>query len=134
MAKKYDFTQYRMNTDEAKASPVLEHDFTPVDDDKDIVVHCTHFRAGEKMGFASMRQDGTFSFDYRRIFERKVQGISGLKLTVTDARTGKPKELEVTDAETLLSFPDTGIASEIVTRTALHLISGDSLTEEEQGN
>ena len=134
MSKKYDFTAYKVRTDADKASPVLEHEFRPVKDDEDIVVRCRHFRGGEKMAFASMKSNGTASFDYRGIILSQVDSIRGLVLTVTDDATGKDKDIEVKDAETLLSFPDEGIISTIVTNTALHLVAGDSLTEEERGN
>lgn len=134
MSKKYDFTAYKVRTDADKASPVLEHDYRPVKDDEDIIVRCRHFRAGEKMTHAQVKRDGSATFDYRGIVRSQVISIKGLVLTVTDEKTGAEKDIEVKDAETLLSFPDEGIISTIVTGTALHLITGDSLTEEEQGN
>ena len=142
MAKKYDFTAYKVNTDAEKASPILEHDYRPIDDDPDIVVRCRHFRAGEKMGYASLKPvkdmkgevKATASFDYRAIIQDQVDSISGLVVTITDEKTGKPKEIEIKDADTLVSFPDGGVIHDIVNNTAIHLISGDSLTEAEQGN
>lgn len=142
MSKKYDFTAYRVNTDEDKASPILEHDYKPIDDDPDIVLRCRHFRAGEKMTYASLKPvkgatgevKATASFDYRAIILNQVDSISGLVLTVTDDKTGKPKDIEVKDAETLIAFPDAGVVHDIVNNTAIHLISADSLTEAEQGN
>ena len=134
MAKKYNFTAYKVKTDADKASPILEHDYKPVKDDEDIVVRCRHFKAGQKMQYASFTRDGSASFDYRGIFLNQVDSIRGLVLTVTDAKTNAEKDIEVKDADTLLSFPDEGIISTIVTGTALHLIAGDSLTEEERGN
>ncbi len=134
MAKKYDFTDYRMDTDAEKASPVLEHEYRPVKDDQDIVVKCEHFKAGEKMKYAAVRTDGSFYFDYARIFADKTTSIQGLTLTFRDARTGKPKDVNVTDPYMLVGMPDKGIVSEIVRETALHLINGESLTEKEEKN
>ncbi len=131
---KYDFTRYSIDTEAGKASPVLEHEYRPVDYDKDIAVRCEHFKAGEKMKYAAVRVDGTFYFDYSRIFADKVLSINGLTLTVTDGKTGKPKDIAVTEPEVLVSFPDTGIVRDIVRNTALHLVNGESLTETELKN
>ena len=99
MAKKYDFTAYKVKTDADKASPILEHDYKPVKDDEDIVVRCRHFKAGQKMQYASFTRDGSASFDYRGIFLNQVDSIRGLVLTVTDAKTNAEKDIEVKDAE-----------------------------------
>lgn len=134
MAKKYDFTDYSMDTTLEKASPVLEHEYRPVKDDQDIIVRCEHFTAGEKMKYAAVRTDGTFYFDYARIFADKTTSIEGLTLTFRDAKTGKATDVKITDPYVLVGMPDKGIVSEIVRETALHLINGESLTEKEEKN
>lgn len=131
---KYDFTNYKMNTKAAKASPILEHDFNPIKDDPEITVNCTYFMAGERSSFIELNEDGSATFNFRRIFEKKVRSISGLVVTITDEATGNPKDVEITDPKTLLAFPEGGIATDIINATARHLIRNDSLTEDEEGN
>lgn len=131
---KYDFTKYRAITDAEKVSPRLEHDYRPIEDDKDIVVKVEYFKAGEKGTFVDINQDGAASFNMARIFAKKAISISGLVLTVTDDKTDKPKEITITEPRDLLQFPDEGVIHDIVQNTAHHLIGGDSLNENEEGN
>lgn len=131
---KYDFTKYKMNTKAEKAVPILEHEFKPIKDDPEITVTCLYFKAGEKSSFVELTEDGRAVFDFRRIFEKKVRRISGLVVTITDETSGKPNDVAITDPQTLLAFPEGGIADDIITATALHLVKADNLTENEQGN
>lgn len=134
MAKKYDFTKYAVNTQEEKAVPNLEHEFRPIKDDPDIVVKVEYFKAGEKIGYADLKEGGTFSYNFRRIFERKVISIRGLVLTVTDKKTNKPAEVAITDPKVLVQYPDEGIIADLINGVGRHLIHGDELTEDEEGN
>ncbi len=135
MAKKYDFTNFSFDTIEDKAIPRLEHEFRPIEDDPDIVVKCNYFKAGEKGTFIDVSaKEERATFNFRRIVEKQVISISGLVLTVTDAKTGKPLDFAVKDPETLLSLPDVGIVNQMVQSIANHLISNDTLSEKQEGN
>ena len=131
---KYDFTKYKANTEAEKVSPHLEHEFRPIKDDQDIVVKCSYFKAGERTGFIDFSEGRSASFNFRRVFQKKVISIEGLVLTVTDEKTDKPKDIVVSDPQVLLNFPDVGIVNDIVTEVARHIVNADELTEDEEGN
>lgn len=131
---KYDFTNIKVDTKADKAIPKLRHTFEPLENDKDIVIECDYFQAGEKSSYLSISPDAKASFDNRKIFKDKVKDIRGFVISVTDARTGKTKDIEIRDAETFLQYPDVGVFGEILGNVAHHLIFADGLTEPEVKN
>lgn len=131
---KYDFTNIKVDTKADKAIPKLRHSFEPLENDKDIVVECDYFQAGEKSKYLAISADGNVSFDHRKIFKNKVRDIRGFVISVTDSRTGKTKDVDIRDADTFLQYPDMGVFNEILSSVALHLILADGLTETEVKN
>lgn len=112
---KFDFTK----NDKGKTIVNLEHDYYPFEDDKDVVVHCRYIPAGKFMSYADMKAGG---YDMEKLFLAQVDGIDGVEL----------EGMKLTP-ELLVTLPGE-IPNAIVTRTVMHLITNESLTEAEVKN
>lgn len=125
----FDFKNLEVKTDKDKAIPVIEHTYLPLKDFPDVVVTCDYFKAGEKVKYMTFNDNGKMSLDITKIFRDKVKSIAGLTVKLKGG-----KELAITDADTLLAFPDSGVFSAIVLATSTHIATADDLTEDEVKN
>ena len=114
---KYDFTK----NDKGKTVVNLSHDFYPFEDDKDVVVHCRYIPAGKFMSFSDLRNGG---YDLGKVFLDQVDGIEGIDIEgYKEAIT--PEFIASLNGE---------IPNAIVTRTVMHLLTNEELTEAEIKN
>lgn len=118
----------KTKVDAGKTKIELEHIFQPFDGAKELKVHCSYFRPGELTAYFTYDSDGKASADFQRIFRDKVSKIEGLSIE-TDKET-----IKIESAEDLLGLPNLPVLSEIVMKTASHLISSDGLSEDEIKN
>lgn len=118
----------KTKVDAGKTKIELEHIFQPMADAKELKVHCSYFRPGELTAYFTYDSDGKASADFQRIFRDKVSKIEGLSIE-TDKET-----IKIESAEDLLELPNLPVLSEIVMKTASHLISSDGLSEDEIKN
>lgn len=125
----FRISELEIRTDRNKANPVIEHDYRPLKDYDDVVVRCSYFTAGERMGYMQFGQDGRVNMDMVGIFRDKVHSISGLIVEGKDGR-----EHPITTAKELLSYPDVSVLSAIVMGTATHIVESDGLSEAEEKN
>ncbi len=114
---KFDFTK----NDKGKTIVNLKHDFYPFDDDKDIVVHCRYIPAGKFMSFADMRTGG---YDMQKLFVEQVDGIDGIEIE------GLKDDL----TPELFASLSGDVPNAVVTRTVMHLLNNENLTEAEVKN
>lgn len=123
------------NIDECKASPKKVHVFFPkainegLKDDEKIKVTCQYFKSLEKLDYAKYDADGTMRYDLKGIFRDKVSSIENLALRDEDDRRYDIKAPD--DALGLVSIPE---IDGMIVEVAMHLIKGDSLTEDEVKN
>nr|DAI52562.1 MAG TPA: hypothetical protein [Caudoviricetes sp.] len=119
----------RTKVDAGKTKIELEHIFQPfANGAKELKVYCSYFRPGELTTYFTYDSDGKASADFQRIFRDKVSKIEGLSIE-TDKET-----IKIESAEDLLELPNLPVLSEIVMKTASHLISSDGLSEDEIKN
>lgn len=118
----------RTLVDAGKTRIDLEHVFQPLKGEKDLKVHCLYFKPGEMTSYISYTQEGKASIDFQKVFRDKVTRIEGLSIE-TDKETFK-----VDTAEDLLALPNTPVLTDIVMKTAEHIVSSDGLTEDEEKN
>ena len=123
-----------------KAQAELVHEYTVEADwneklpvEEQVVIECEHFKAGETSNFLLMNRNTgddvlAVPYDLRRIFRNKVHKIKNLAVAVN----GKSKDIKT--AGDLLSLPENRLLNEIITKTAIHLINGSGLTEDEEKN
>lgn len=120
------------NIDVKKADLGLRHEYIPqvpfnlaIENPEDrVVVDCEHFRLGEKMKYSIIDEDKDITFDFQKIFRRKVKGIRNLTIN------GKA----VTTADELLNYPGISELEGLLMDVVLHIIRSDELTEDERKN
>lgn len=127
MSKRLEFNNFKAKVDAGKLSVDFTHEFRPFKDE-DIVVKCDYLKNGTLMKYA--KRDGIF--DMERIFIDSVKEIKGLDIEVNG------EEIEPT-AENLCNIPfgateGQAFISTLIVTVATHIISGDTLNEDEVKN
>lgn len=118
----------KTKVDAGKTHIELAHIYQPLEDEKDLKIHCQYLRPGEMTSYFVYGQDGKASTDFQKIFKEKVTRIEGLTVEADG------KELKIETSEDLLSLPNIPVLSTIVINTAGHLLSNDGLTGDEEKN
>lgn len=118
----------KTKTDAGKTTVELAHVYQPLEDEKDLKIHCQYLKPGEMTAFFSYGQDGKAATDFQKIFREKVTKIDGLTVEADG------KEIKIETSEDLLNLPNIPVLSTIVINTAGHLLSNDGLTGDEEKN
>ena len=118
----------KVKVDKDKVNVELEHSFHPLKDDESVEIICDYFKTGEKDKFAKFDENGETFFDFCGVFLKKVKRINGFTI---DAGYG----VEVIDTpEKLLALPAIPVLEAIVRATAVHLLTSDGITKDEEKN
>ena len=114
--------------DNNKTTIELEHMFQPLDNEPELIITCSYFRPGEITKYYSILEDGTSQIDIMKVFRDKVSSIDGLSVEIDGNR------IDIKTVDDFLALPGTVDLTNILSRTATHLITGDNLTKDEVKN
>lgn len=118
------------NIDITKADCGLKHTYTPqvkwnldCDEESRVTVECEYFKSGERMKYTLLNSDSSASIDFGKVFKDKVLKINGLAIN------GVP-----VTPEKLIKAPAVPELEALVMDVAVHILSSDTLTKDEEKN
>lgn len=114
--------------DNNKTTVELEHMFQPLEDEPELIITCSYFHPGEITKYYAILEDGKSQIDIMKVFKDKVSSIDGLTIEIDG------NKIDIKTADDFLALPGTVELTNILSRTATHLITGDSLTKDEEKN